>query len=339
MTICKLAHPGQAVAELPIEDKVHSIRRINTRVRQSAILSALLGFSASLALAAPQHSTHNSKHFASSITVPSITTQPASRTVTAGQTATFSVAATGTAPLNYQWRKNGTAIRGATSSTYTTPATTASSNSEQFIVVVSNSAGKATSAAAILTVNAASSLLNTSSTSLAFDNVNVSSSNTQNVTLTNAGNSSVTISNVVVAGAGFNVSGAAVGLILSSGQTANLSATFDPAAAGNATGSITVMGNAANSPMVITLSGAGVTQASHSVSLSWLASTSSVTGYNVYSSTVSGGPYAKLTSPPVASTSYTDNSVQQGQTYYYVVTAVSQNEESAYSVQVPAVVP
>ncbi|PYU20295.1 MAG: hypothetical protein DMG30_21570, partial [Acidobacteria bacterium] len=50
---------------------------------------------------------------------PSITTQPASQTVTAGQTATFSVTATGTAPLNYQWQKNGAAISGATSSSYT----------------------------------------------------------------------------------------------------------------------------------------------------------------------------------------------------------------------------
>ena len=50
-----------------------------------------------------------------------ITTQPASQTVTAGQTATFSVTATGTAPLSYQWKKNGAAISGATASSYTTP--------------------------------------------------------------------------------------------------------------------------------------------------------------------------------------------------------------------------
>ncbi|PYU20294.1 MAG: hypothetical protein DMG30_21565 [Acidobacteria bacterium] len=84
---------------------------------------------------------------------PAITAQPASQTITAGQTATFSVTATGTAPLSYQWQKNGAAISGATSSTYTTPATTASDNGAQFTVVVSNSAGSATSNAAILTVN------------------------------------------------------------------------------------------------------------------------------------------------------------------------------------------
>src|SRR2546423_173327 len=86
---------------------------------------------------------------------PLITTQPASQTVTAGQTATFTVVATGTAPLSYQWRKSGTAISGATASTYTTPATTSADNGSQFTVVVSNTAGSVTSNAATLTVNAA----------------------------------------------------------------------------------------------------------------------------------------------------------------------------------------
>src|SRR5437588_277332 len=67
---------------------------------------------------------------------PSITTQPVNQTVTAGQTATFTVVATGTAPLSYQWQKNGTAISGATSSSYTTPATTSADNGAQFAVVV-----------------------------------------------------------------------------------------------------------------------------------------------------------------------------------------------------------
>src|SRR5207244_4148451 len=57
---------------------------------------------------------------------PAITTQPASQMVVAGQTATFTVAATGTAPLSYQWQSNGTAIGAATADSYTTPATTAS---------------------------------------------------------------------------------------------------------------------------------------------------------------------------------------------------------------------
>jgi hypothetical protein len=93
---------------------------------------------------------------------PSITTQPASQTVTTGQTASFSVAASGTAPLSYQWRKNNVTISGATSSSYTTPATTSSDNGAQFTVVVSNTAGSATSNAATLTVNSSGSVINVS---------------------------------------------------------------------------------------------------------------------------------------------------------------------------------
>jgi len=85
---------------------------------------------------------------------PYITTQPANQTVTAGQTATFGVAATGTAPLTYRWQKNGADITGATSSSYSTPVTTAADDGEMFRVMVSNTAGNATSNSAMLTVNA-----------------------------------------------------------------------------------------------------------------------------------------------------------------------------------------
>ncbi len=85
---------------------------------------------------------------------PYLTTQPANQTVTAGQTATFSVAATGTAPLTYRWQKNGADITGATSSSYSTPVTTAADDGEMFRVMVSNTAGNVTSNSAMLTVNA-----------------------------------------------------------------------------------------------------------------------------------------------------------------------------------------
>jgi hypothetical protein len=86
---------------------------------------------------------------------PSITAQPANQTVTAGQTATFSVTVAGTAPFSYQWQKGTTAIAGATSASYTTAATTTADSGSQFSVVVSNAIGNVTSNAASLTVNAA----------------------------------------------------------------------------------------------------------------------------------------------------------------------------------------
>ncbi len=88
------------------------------------------------------------------VTAPSITAQPANISVTAGQTATFSVTAAGTAPLAYQWQKSGAPIAGATSSSYTTPAAAVADTGSTFVAVVTNSAGTATSNAATLTVTA-----------------------------------------------------------------------------------------------------------------------------------------------------------------------------------------
>ena len=86
---------------------------------------------------------------------PSITTQPAGQTVTAGQTATFSVVAAGTAPLTYQWQKNNANISGATSASYTTPATATGDSGATFRVIVTNSVKGITSNSATLTVNPA----------------------------------------------------------------------------------------------------------------------------------------------------------------------------------------
>jgi pectate lyase len=87
-------------------------------------------------------------------TPPTITTQPASQTVTVGSSASFSVVASGTAPLAYQWKKNGTDITGATNSTLTI-ASAQTSDAGSYTVFVSNSAGSITSNAATLTVNSA----------------------------------------------------------------------------------------------------------------------------------------------------------------------------------------
>ena len=90
-------------------------------------------------------------------TAPSITTQPQDQTIAAGKTATFTVVATGSAPLSYQWRRNGTTIPGATSASYTTPSQGTSDNGATFSVVISNGSGNVTSRAARLTVTAAAS--------------------------------------------------------------------------------------------------------------------------------------------------------------------------------------
>jgi hypothetical protein len=379
--------------------------------------------------------------------VPTITTPPASQTVTAGQTANFTVVAGGTAPFTYQWQKNGANIAGATSASYTTSATTTSDSGSTFRVVVNNTVGTVTSAAATLTVNTAPApAIQVSSTSIQFGNVvvastlsqaliikntgnaalNVSqitesgsafnisgftlpvnlsagqqttitvaflptvagpasgsisivsnaptsptsvslsgtgvtathtlsisptslsfgnittgtSSATQSVTITNTGNSDVAISQITTGGAGYSATGGSAPLTLTPTQSLVLTVRFSPATAGAVSGSISIVSNATGSPASVSLSGTGVTAVQHSASLSWNASTSTVSGYNVYRSTVSGGSYTKVNSSLVAGLSYTDSTVQSGTTYFYVTTSVdSGGHESDFSNEVQAVIP
>ena len=78
----------------------------------------------------------------------------------------------------------------------------------------------------------------------------------------------------------------------------------------------------------------------HSVDLSWTATPSTVAGYNVYRSTVSGSQYVKINGGLLGATSFSDATVANGTTYYYVTTAVdSTNNESAYSNEAIASVP
>lgn len=88
----------------------------------------------------------------SSGTPPTITVQPQDQTVGVGAQATFSVTATGTMTLMYQWSKNGMSIPGATAASYTTPATTLVDDGSKFSVVVSNGSGSVTSNTATLHV-------------------------------------------------------------------------------------------------------------------------------------------------------------------------------------------
>ena len=81
-----------------------------------------------------------------------IAAAPTNQSSRVGQMATFTVMASGTAPISYQWSENGAAIPGATSAVYNTPVLAPTDNGETFTVTVSNSLGSASSNPASLTV-------------------------------------------------------------------------------------------------------------------------------------------------------------------------------------------
>jgi hypothetical protein len=95
--------------------------------------------------------------------------------------------------------------------------------------------------------------------SLNFANVNVGSSNSQTVTLTNTASGTLSISKVAATGTGFSASGITVPLNLAKGGQASLKVTFNPTAMGAATGSVTVTSNASNPNLTVALSGVGIT--------------------------------------------------------------------------------
>ena len=171
-----------------------------------------------------------------------------------------------------------------------------------------------------------------------FGNVTVGSTASRSVTLTNTGNSNVAISSTVLTGANLSLSGGSA-VTLTPSQSITLTVQYSPTTTASTTGTLAIASNANGAPSSIPISGNGVTQAQHTVLLSWNASTAA-TGYNVYRSATSGSGYARVNSGLDGSLTYSDASVQTGQTYFYVTTAVdASGQESAYSSEVSAVIP
>jgi hypothetical protein len=264
------------------------------------------------------------------VSPPSIITNPASETVTVGNSGVFIVAATSAAPLSYQWQKNGVTIPGATLATYVTPPTRLTDDGSIFVVVVSNSAGSLMSSPAMLSVAAGAARLTADASTLAFGNVVVGSSSVMTVTLTNSGNAAANISGVSVSPQPFATVSSLVGAAIAPGQSAPVSFQFTPPSQAPFSGTITIASDATNSPISIPVSGTGVTSPAHSVSLGWAPSTTpTIVGYLIERGDVSGGPYTPLTPTPIAATSYTDTTVVAGHTYFYVIVAVDSSGQTS----------
>ena len=167
--------------------------------------------------------------------------------------------------------------------------------------------------------------LSASNSSLSFGNVQVGTSTTQPITLTNAGNSNLSISNVSASGNGFTASGGS-NMTLAPNQSVSVYVNFSPTATGSASGTVSIASNTLISVVPVNVSGVGVAsqETMHSVVLSWTPSSSNVVGYFIKRSTVTGGPYTQLNATPDSNPNYADTVLASG-IYFYVVTSVDSN--------------
>ncbi|MGO8790035.1 MAG: choice-of-anchor D domain-containing protein, partial [Terriglobia bacterium] len=199
--------------------------------------------------------------------------------------------------------------------------------------------GTGTSTGALAAVAATVSL---SSTSLAFGSEPLQmTSAAQTVTLTNSGTATLIVSSIAFTGTNTTdfTEANTCSTSVAAGGNCTIAILFTPAAIGTRTASLSITDNATGSPQPVSLSGTGI----HAVVLSWTVSpTAEVTGYNVYRGTTSGGESSTpLNSTPLSGTTYTDESVTSGATYYYFVTAVVSNQDtpSAASNEAVATIP
>ena len=166
-------------------------------------------------------------------------------------------------------------------------------------------------------------------------------SNAQTITLANTGATALNISGFAVTGANSSdfVQNNNCGSSVAVGATCTIAVLFTPSVAGTRAAAITISDDATGSPQTASLSGTG----GHDVVLKWTASLSSnVIGYNIYRGTISGGESpAPLNGTPINASTYADENVTAGATYYYLVTSVVTDgvTESAASTETAATVP
>ena len=206
------------------------------------------------------------------------------------------------------------------------------------LIISSNASNPSASISLSGTATNSTGTLGVSPGSMAFGTLTLGTNQSLPGSVTAIGGS-VTISSASSSNSEFTLTGLTLPLTIAAGQSVPFTVTFAPTMAGTASGKISFISSASTLATEITSGIGGTIQ--HIIDLSWNASTStSVVGYNVYRSTAIGGPFSKINPSLNPSMNYSDSTVQSGQTYYYVTTAVESNGlESSYSNQVKAVVP
>jgi len=195
------------------------------------------------------------------------------------------------------------------------------------------------SATTPLQITPISGTLTISPSSLSFGNVTVGTTSSKTATFT-ASTAAVTISAATTTNQEFTLSGLTLPATIAAGKSISVGVNFKPTSSGSTSAQFSVTGNEQNSPEAFTASGSGVATIQHTVGLTWFPSASAVVGYNLYRGTATGGPYSKVNSSLIVTTSYSDATVKSGTSYFYVTTAVdSSGAESSKSNEVRAVIP
>jgi ASPM-SPD-2-Hydin domain-containing protein/centrosomal CEP192-like protein len=164
--------------------------------------------------------------------------------------------------------------------------------------------------------------------SVSFGSVVLGNSSTQTSSLTATGGS-VTVTSASSSNGQFAIAGISLPVTIPAGQSVSFGVIFTPTSAGTDAASLSFASSSSSTKTVEALT---ATATMPYISLSWSPSTSNVTGYNIYRGTSSSGPFARLNSALNTATSYVDNSVGVGATYFYATTAVnSSGAESSYS--------
>jgi hypothetical protein len=259
----------------------------------------------------------------------SVTISPGASSLQAGHSQQFAATVSGTSNTAINWLVNSSAGGNSavgtisTSGIYTAPAAVPSGS----VTVTAQSVFQSTASA-----NAAVSIMPaaTAAVSISPSNASLQVGGSQQFSAVVSGTVYTSVNWLVSGILGGNSS---VGTVSSSGlYTA-------PAAAPTAPVTVTAQStydpnNSATASVMVSA------PVAHDVNLSWAASSSPVAGYNVYRSTQSSGPFAKINPSLEAATVYSDGAVVSGQTYYYATTAVdSSGTESGYSNVAQAVVP
>jgi len=236
-------------------------------------------------------------------------------TVNAGQSTTFTV-------------KFAPTTAGAASGTVTI-----SSNASNPTLTVSLS-GTGTSAVGTLSI---------SPSTLNLGSVTVGNSGSATGQLTASG-ASVTVTAATTNNSVFSIGGLSLPVTIAAGKSVSFTITFSPTTSGTANGTLTVTSNASPTTSTESLTGTGAAASTHSVNLSWNASTSSnISGYNIYRAlyTTSCGSYSKINTLLNTTTLYTDSTVANGSSYCYYATAVNTSSQEsgasniATNVQIP----